>query len=207
MLLNTINFKVAGVTFHNEEGKDIQKEIKKILSEYKRNDYFGELYGGYSNSEIKEMDLNVSQYEGYKFPAKLVGDEYNGEECFKIYFKTYNDKYIHVGYAPKDKMDELVNWLTKENINVQGTLEVIGGKYKYCELYEEDYEEKERVSTTELTYGIEILLNFYGDKSIQEKQTIEEDSKIKEKPIYKKWWFWLIIVFLLRVISQINTSF
>ena len=40
------------------------------------------------------MDLNVSEYEGYKFPAKLVGDEYNGEDCFKIYIKTYNDNYV-----------------------------------------------------------------------------------------------------------------
>lgn len=35
MLVHTVNFKVAGVTFNNEEGKDIQKQIKKILNEYK----------------------------------------------------------------------------------------------------------------------------------------------------------------------------
>lgn len=163
MLLHSINFKVAGVTFENEDGKNIQKEIKDILKDYKKNNYFDELYGGYTNEEIKEQDLNVSQFEGYEFPAKLVGDEYNSEECFKIYFKTYDDKYIHIGYAPRENITELAKWLTKENINVKGELSVIGGKYKYCELYEEDYEEKERVVTEELTYGIEIQLEFYDN--------------------------------------------
>lgn len=164
MLLNSIEFRVVGVTFENEEGKDVQKEIRKILNEYKRNDYFDELYGGYTNSEIKEMDLNISEYEGYDFPAKLVGDQYNGEECIKIYFKTYNNEYIHVGYTPKESLNEVIEWLTKEDITVKGTLEVVGGKYKYCEIYEEDYEEKERIGTKELTYGLEVTLNFYNNK-------------------------------------------
>ena len=88
MLIHSISFKVKGTTFKNEENKDIQKEIKKVLKEYKENDYFDELYGGYTNKEIKEIDLNISEYEGYLFPAKLVGDEYNKEDCLKIYFKT-----------------------------------------------------------------------------------------------------------------------
>lgn len=174
MLLHSIEFKVAGVTYENEEGRDIQKEIKKILNEYKRNDYFDELYDGYTNSEIKEMDLHVSEYEGCKFPAKIVGDEYKGEECFKIYFKTYNDEYVHIGYSPKDSIEELIEWLSKENIKVDGTLEIIGGKYKYCELYEEDYEEKERVATKELTYGIKILLKFYSKNEGNKKDELTE---------------------------------
>ena len=58
MVVKTIEFNVAGVTFKNKEGKDIQKEIKRVLKEYKQNDYFDELYGGYTNKEIKEMDLD-----------------------------------------------------------------------------------------------------------------------------------------------------
>ena len=164
MLVHTISFKVKGVTFKNEEGKDIQKEIKSILKEYKNNDYFDSLYGGYTNNDIKEMDLDVSEYEGYSFPAKLVGDKYEGEDCIKIYFKTYNDDYIHVGYAPKDNLDEISEWITKEGIKTEGRLEVTGGKYKHSEIIEEDYEEKERIVTGELTYGLKITLNFYDDK-------------------------------------------
>lgn len=36
MLLKRMIFKVAGVTFKNEDGKDIQKEIIKVLNEYKK---------------------------------------------------------------------------------------------------------------------------------------------------------------------------
>ena len=142
MLVHKISFKVKGVTFRNEEGKDIQKEIKDILKEYKNNDFFDSLYGGYTNNDIKEMDLDVSEYEGYSFPAKLVGNEYEGEECIKIYFKTYNDNYIHVGYVPKNNLDEISEWITKEGIKTEGILEVTGGRYKHSEIIEEDYEEK-----------------------------------------------------------------
>ena len=187
MLVKSINFNVKGVTFENEDKRDVQKEIKKILKEYKNNDYFEKLYGGYTNSEIKEMDLNIGEYEGYEFPAKLVGDENDGEECFKIYLKTYNDDYVHVGYAPKDMIDELKEWLTKNNLKIQGKAKIIGGKCKHCEIYEEDYEEKERVAIIELTYGIEITLYFYDDKTNPEyikmqeqKEKIQKGQKIEE---------------------------
>lgn len=163
MLVHTMSFKVKGVTFKNEENNDIQKEIKKILKEYKSNGYFDKLYGGYTNNEIKEMDLNVSEYEGYSFPARLVGDEYKGKDCVKIYFKTYNNEYIHVGYAPKENLDEIAKWITKVGIKTEGKLEIIGGKYKHSEIYEEDYEEKEEIVTEELTYGLEVTLYFYDN--------------------------------------------
>lgn len=186
MLVHTIAFKVKGVTFKNEEGKDIQKGIKDILKEYKSNDYFDRLYGGYTNKDIKEMDLDISEYEGYSFPAKLVGDEYEGEDCIKIYFKTYNDDFIHVGYAPKENIDEISEWIIKEGIKTEGRLEVIGGKYKHSEIVEEDYEEKERIVTEELTYGLKITLNFYDDKKdsdyLKKQERIKRDIN-KEKAI------------------------
>ena len=186
MLVHTIAFKVKGVTFKNEEGKDIQKGIKDILEEYKSNDYFDRLYGGYTNKDIKEMDLDISEYEGYSFPAKLVGDEYEGEDCIKIYFKTYNDDFIHVGYAPKENIDEISEWIIKEGIKTEGRLEVIGGKYKHSEIVEEDYEEKERIVTEELTYGLKITLNFYDDKKdsdyLKKQERIKRDIN-KEKAI------------------------
>lgn len=179
MVLHEINFKVKGVTFKNEEGNDIQKEIKSILKEYKDNEYFTEFYGGYTNKEIKEMDLNVNQYEGYTFPAKLVGDEYNEEDCIKIYLKTYNGSYIHVGYAPKEDIEELTEWFTKENINIDGNIEITGGRYKYCELYKEYYEEKERVVVKELTYGLEVNLVFSDNQTIQEENNIPKMQEQK----------------------------
>lgn len=177
MLVHTIAFKVKGVTFKNEEGKNIQTEIKNILKEYKSNGYFDNLYGGYTNNDIKEMDLDVSEYEGYSFQAKLVGEEYEGEDCIKIYFKTYNDNYIHVGYVPKNNLDEISEWITKEGIKTEGRLEVTGGRYKHLEIVEEDYEEKERIVTEELTYGLKITLNFYDDKIDNDYLKKQEEIK------------------------------
>ena len=153
MLVHNMNFNVAGVTFKNEEGKDIQKEIKRVMNEYKKNEYFSDgLYNGYTNKEIKEYDLNVSEFEGYNFPIKFVGDEYEGQPCFKIYLKAYNDDYVHIGYIPKENLSEVTEWLTRD-LNIMGTLKIVGGKYKHCEIVEKDYEEKEIIEIEELNYG------------------------------------------------------
>lgn len=183
MLVKSIIFKVKGVTFKNEDGKDIQKEIKKILNEYKANDYFDTLYGGYTNSEIKDMDLNVSEYEGEIFPVKLIGDVHDNEECLKVYFKAYNDEFVHVGYAPKDDIKEISEWLNRKDLKVDGKLEVVGGKYKHTEFYEEDYEEKERVVVEELTYGLEITLEFSDNQTNQEykREKTENDKSYLQK--------------------------
>ena len=57
-----MEFKVAGVTFENEDGKDIQKIIKTEIRKLKGAGEIGEKYEGYTNTEIKEMDLNVQEY-------------------------------------------------------------------------------------------------------------------------------------------------
>lgn len=186
MLVKDIKFKVKGVTFKNETNRDIQKEIKKVLKEYKNNDYFNELYGGFTNKEIIELDLNVSEYEGYKFPAKLVGDEYNGKECIKVYIKAYDDSYVHVGYVPRDELEEIAEWITRSDLRCDGNISIIGGRYKHCEIEENDeYEEIEKVVVEELTYGIEVNLSFYDDSKVkidnnEENIQKENNSKIIE---------------------------
>lgn len=172
MIVHNMNFNVAGVTFKNEEGKDIQKEIKRIMNEYKKNGYFSEgLFNGYTNKEIKENDLNVSEFEGYNFPAKFVGDEYEGQPCFKVYIKTSNDDYVHIGYIPKESLSEATEWFTR-NLKIIGTLKIVGGKYKHCEIVEEDYEEKEIIEIEELSYGAEVTLNFCDNQKEEKKETI-----------------------------------
>ncbi len=177
MLVHNMNFNVAGVTFKNEEGKDIQKEIKRVMNEYKKNEYFSDgLYNGYTNKEIKEYDLNVSEFEGYNFPIKFVGDEYEGQPCFKIYLKAYNDDYVHIGYIPKENLSEVTEWLTRD-LNIMGTLKIVGGKYKHCEIVEKDYEEKEIIEIEELNYGAEVTLNFYDNQKEEEKENIIKNNK------------------------------
>lgn len=192
MLVNKIDFKVKGVTYDNEENKDIQKEIKRILKEYKKNEYFDELYGGYTNKEIIEMDLNVSEYEGYKFPAKLVGDEYNGEECIKVYIKAHDDSYVHIGYVPKDELEEIAEWITRSDLRCDGNISIIGGRYKHCEIEENDeYEEVEKVVVEELTYGIEVNLLFYDDSKVK----IDNNEKNIQKENNSKTIEWFLCLF------------
>ena len=187
------------------------------MKEYKNNDYFDKLYGGYTNKDIIEMDLNVSEYEGYSFPAKLVGDEYNGEDCLKVYFRTYNDEYVHVGYAPQEELEEIAEWITKKDIKIEGNLSIVGGKYKYLETYEEDYEEKERVAKEELTYGIEVTLNFYNNEVEPKVQKYQEEHEKAIKSIERSktiekivsalfiiggiWIFSMIIAFINNLFS------
>ncbi len=216
MLIHTISFNVKGVTFKNEEGEEVQEEIKKILKGYKDNDYFDSLYGGYTNSEIKEMDLNVSEYEGEVFPVKLIGDMYNNEECLKVYFKTYNDEYVHIGYAPKDKLKEISEWLNKKELKVDSKLEVVGGKYKHTEFYEEDYEGKEKVVVEELTYGIQVTLSFCDNQVSPEYIKMkEEENRIKKQQDIEKnisIVVWIIVLGVLfwifsKLLSCINWLF
>ncbi len=210
MLVHNMNFNVAGVTFKNEEGKDIQKEIKKTMNEYKKNEYFSEgLYNGYTNKEIKENDLNVSEFEGYDFPAKFVGDEFQGEPCFKVYLKSYDENYIHIGYIPKENLEEAIEWFTK-GLNVIGTLKIVGGKYKHCEIVEEDYEEKETIEIEELSYGAEVNLNFCDNlQDIKEEkgETKKKKGEIKysesDKYFYLKLFFSIsCIIFIIFMILK-----
>ncbi len=208
MQIHIINFKVKGVTFKNEDGKDIQKGIKSILNEYKKNKYFDSLYGGYTNKEIIEYDLNISEYENVKLPARLVGDEFKGEECLKIYLKTYNDDYFHVGYAPKENLEEIAEWLNRKDLKCDGSIEIIGGKYKHSEIEEnEDYEEIEKVVIEELTYGLEVTLSFYNDEVDPNIQKTREGYDVTNNNMQNKGEQFillkLIISFILIIITII----
>ena len=98
-IYDTLKFNVAGVTFKNEQEKDIQGEIKKILLEYERNDCF-EKYGGYTNSEIKELKIEVSEFEDATIEINLKEDIYENKPCIKIYLKRYIDTKISILSLP-----------------------------------------------------------------------------------------------------------
>lgn len=70
------SYKLSGVTYNNENGKDIQKEIAKILRKYVAEGIIDkdDMYLGYGNSDIKDMDIVVSQYEDIAFNAKIKKD-------------------------------------------------------------------------------------------------------------------------------------
>lgn len=190
----TLNFNVKGVTFENEEGKDIQKEIRKIFLEYERNECF-EKYSGYSNAEIKELQLEVAEFEDAEVEMTLKEDTYQGKPCIKIYVKKYDDTYCHVGYMPKGLVKTYLKW-EKNFKHVKSDIKLVGGKIKQLEY---DYiTEKDKVEIVELEYGFEVELILYNDenkfkeqveqnkqKAIKEWEEIEEQYK-KEREEKKK---------------------
>ncbi len=92
MLVDVLTFNVKGTIFKNEENEDIQKCIKRVLKEYKENGCIDkeELYGGNSAKDIKEYDMNVSEYEGISFGGKIELSMFKNEPAFKVYISTYD---------------------------------------------------------------------------------------------------------------------
>lgn len=174
-----MEFKVNGITFENEDGKDIQKLIKKELRQLKENGLIGEKYEGYTNSEIKEMDLNVQEYSDVTFNVKVKENIFEEKPCIKIYIEKLDGDYIHVGYLPKKLLKEY-NQFKQDNEEITGVAELTGGKYKHCRYYEEDYEEKVEVETVELDYGLLVKLNIGNDnKTYKEEESKHEPEREK----------------------------
>lgn len=161
----TKEYKLAGVTYKNEDGKDIQKEIKKILREYVSDEIItkDEMYGGYSNSEIKDMDISVSQYEDISFDAKLKEDIFEDSPCVKVYIKRSDyTTFTHIGYIPKKyKQIQEVLDIIHNYENIKLTLYVVGGKIKESKVETDDeYKERFYVDTIELDYGFRLYIEY-----------------------------------------------
>lgn len=159
MINNVLDFKVAGVTFENDEGKDIQKIIKSEVNELRQSGLIDEQYEGYTNAEIKEMDLNVQQYEYKDFDVKLEETTFKDKPCIKIYIKKCDGDYVHIGYMPQNLIKSYKE-LERISTSIDGKAELIGGNYKHSNIVETDYEEKEIIEIEELTYGLEVTLIF-----------------------------------------------
>lgn len=161
----TKQYKIAGTTFNNENNKDIQKELKKILKEYINEGYINkdDMYLGYSTSDIKNMDLEVSQFEDIKFNAKLKEDIFENKPCIKVYIKRAdNITYTHIGYIPKrynqiEEVSEIIN-----NYHIKElSLYIVGGTIKKCQVEEDDeYNEHFYVETISLDYGLRLFIEY-----------------------------------------------
>ena len=200
-----MEFKVKGVTFENENGKNIQSIIKKEIKRLKDNDLIGEKYEGYTNAEIKEMDLNVQEYSDIVFYVKLKEDSFENKLCVKIYIETEEGNYVHVGYMPKNLLKQYKQYKT-DNDKLIGIATLTGGKYKYCNYDNEDCEEG-KIETKQLDYGLMVQVKLENEPKYNIESNIKNKEEIiqtemeqKEKPIYKKWWFWVIVITLFCLI-------
>lgn len=181
MLIHKINFKVHGVTFDNEDNINIQDGIVKVLNEYKRNNYFDKLYCGYSKKEIIDMDLNISEYEDCLFTGNIKKDIFEGKNCYKVYIDTYNNSRFHIGYAPKSLINEISEWIQKNNLKYTTNIYITGGKCKHCVSTTINYEDTCHVEITELAYGFNVELRFYDDTINTNTHTKENKKGIFEK--------------------------
>lgn len=159
------SYKLSGVTYDNENGKDIQREIAKILRKYVSEGLIDkeDMFLGYDNSDIKDMDICVSQYENIAFNAKIKKDTFEGKTCVKVYIENADKKtYTHIGYIPKKhkQIQEVID-IINNNENIGLTLYVTGGKNKRCRVETDDeYNEKYYVETVELTYGFNLFIEY-----------------------------------------------
>ena len=184
--MDIMEFKVKGITFENENEKDIQKLIRKELKEQFELGLIGEKWEGYTNSEIKEMDLEVWEYSDVEFYVKVKEDVFEGKKCVKVYIENNNGDYIHVGYIPKKQLKEYEE-KNKNAIEVKGIGKLTGGKLRKCEWIEEDYEEKAVVETVDLDYGITVNLDFFYENEEKIKTQIKNNTSEEDFDIARTY--------------------
>lgn len=198
MFVHEIKFKVAGVTYENDEGKDIQAEIKRIVNGYKRAGEIDEedLYGGFTNREIKEDELDVDELQDIPFEGKIEESTYENELCYKIYLKNVNGAYIHIGYVPQRKIAEVKEYMS-QGLEMKCGFEIIGGKNKSVE--------DGKVVTDEIAYGTEVRMSFFNDEvwELQEQPEEEKPPKTTEEKL-KTLIIWLSIITIVCIILSIT---
>jgi len=157
---NMILFNVAGVTFENDEGKDIQSLLRKIGKQIARDNDIPS-YSGLTNSEILEGFEEISEFEEIEFGECIVFEKDPDNEfdknAIKVFVKLDENKKHHIGYVPKENNIELLKIMDAGTINdVVATF--VGGKIKEVDY---DFEkDKEVVVVKELTLGVEIKVYY-----------------------------------------------
>lgn len=153
----TLQFKVAGVTFKNEDGTDRQKIIKSLAAEARDILDKEDLYDGLSNKDI--VDIYAGDYNSYVyeltdefFDVELKEYSYEGSPAFHVVSRNGI-----VGNVPADMVStvkDLLEKSTKQHILGFFT----GGKAKYLEYDYDKY--KDVVRTDTLTYGVRVKAIF-----------------------------------------------
>ncbi|WP_368657612.1 HIRAN domain-containing protein [Metabacillus halosaccharovorans] len=162
---NSITFNVAGVTFENDNNKEIQPLLRRIARQIaKDNDI--ESYAGYTNAEILEYVESVSEFEDlecgdYIRFEKDPNNEFD-ENAIKVVIDLDGKKH-HIGHVPK-KENVKIGSLLDSDSDLDISANFVGGKIKEVEY---DFEkDKDVVITNELTLGLEITIYINEDQLI-----------------------------------------
>ncbi|WP_190325346.1 HIRAN domain-containing protein [Bacillus cereus] len=160
--INSLTFNVAGVTFDNDKGKDIQSLLKRIARAIAK-EYNIESYGGYTNKELLEMWVEASEFEDVEFGdyISFVKDPDNefDKNAIKVIVNLDN-KEFHIGHVPKKQNVEIGKLLDSESIT-SISANFVGGKTKSVDY--DDEKDKDVVIITELTLGVLITLRFEAE--------------------------------------------
>lgn len=152
-----VDFNVAGIT-HEDRQETIAKMVKKAFKE----GYY-EKYDGMTNKDIKESYDTVFEANHIAFhKMRLNKTKFEEKDAIEVYVEDLcdEDKSYMVGYVPKNKINELNEFLEyKDNhpeYDYKEFVELVGGKGKRLS-YDDD-----QIEEIELNYGIEVSLQLFN---------------------------------------------
>jgi len=141
-------FNVVGISKTNDEGKDIQKLIRRhVKDELEYTDY---AYEGMTNKEILEYGEDVYEADisgDYEVTFEPEPDNPYDPKAIKVKHEDIG----HIGYVPRDYTSRVFKALSQD-YKVEWKL--VGGKYKYVD-WEED-----KVRTKTLNYGVVVDVTY-----------------------------------------------
>lgn len=145
-------FKVAGVTFDNDDGVNRQVILKSIANDIREQINPEYLYDGLRNKDIKADRMeHVYELEAWDdIPVDVLEGCFNDEVAYEVRYE--NDL---IGFMPRDKIEDFQALLKKfKNYTTEARL--IGGKTKSF-----DYD-TEKVVLDTLDYGMVVHCKFSG---------------------------------------------
>lgn len=188
MLVKKINFKLVPIE-ENEEGINIQKGIENILNEFKTKGYCNKTYNGYTDNEIIERKLYVTEYQDQEFRGYIEECYYQGQKTYKVFIKDYRNDCFHIGYVPFNRVLEIKELIDNNKLELKGNIFILGGNAKYCNQTDNEikYETK--------PYGFELELRFYDNN-----ETTKHKKKINSTFLKNKYAILIAILLILVII-------
>lgn len=139
---------------------------------------------GYSDADIMENKIYVTEYEGEEFRGSIDECTFDEKKNYKVYIKDYKGELFHIGYVPAGKVAEIEEWMDdNKGLEMRGSVYITGGRCKYCSNNGDIANEKNE-------YEFEVELRFYNNN------TSDQNEGEKFGKLLKKWWVWLCLVVL-----------
>ena len=142
-----VEFKVVGIAYDNENGKNRQDIIKSAVDQYFK-DEDNVKYDGLTNKEIKECYCDgdkVFETQGCEYRGEIKIGSYKNKPTIEVYmFDNFKGtKKQLIGFAAKGIVSELVPKMpVSEDVYVAVTILVEGGTFKqlsYDEIFQDSF--------------------------------------------------------------------